>query len=48
MDILTVREATKFAADYARSGKVTHEMLLQLFLVAALFFNPLRWPNTVF
>ena len=30
MDILTVREATKFAADYARSGKVIHEMLLQL------------------
>lgn len=23
MDILTVREATKFAADYTRSGKVT-------------------------
>ena len=28
MDILTVREATKFAADYARSGKVTSHCLL--------------------
>ena len=27
MDILTVREATKFAADYTRSGKV--QRLLQ-------------------
>lgn len=24
MDVLTVREVTKFAADYARSGKVVH------------------------
>ena len=28
MDILTVREATKFAADYARSGKVTSHCFL--------------------
>lgn len=24
MDVLTVREATKFAADFTRSGKVTY------------------------
>ena len=24
MDVLTVREVTTFAADYARSGKVVH------------------------
>lgn len=27
MDILTVREATRFAADHTRSGKVTSEII---------------------
>lgn len=40
MDVLTVREATKFAADYARSGKVTHvyatEIVCSVFLVGTV------------
>ena len=30
MDVLTVREATKFAADYTRSGKVTYQCIVTL------------------